>query len=128
MQKPEPYRNGMYPTNRVAGYSGVSSEDLEKYFRDDPTRLQHKPKVKLFKGEKQAATARFLWPEGSLDEIKALREMGTIAPSGGAIEEYDPTIHDVLLDARKGIGTGEPPQIQEPGSDEGSGEPAATAA
>lgn len=128
MDKPSSYRNGLFPTNRVASYACVSSEDLEKYARANYLRLQHKPMVKLFRGENQPATARFLWPEGSLDEIKALREAGTIKPNGGAIEEYDPTIHDALFDARKGMGAGSPQQKQEPGSDEGSEQQSATAA
>jgi len=128
MNKPEPYKNGMYPTNRVASYACVSSEDLERYARANYNLLQNKPMVKLFRGENHPATARFLWPEGSLDEIKALREAGTIQPSGGAIEEYDPAIHDALFDARKGTGMGGQSQTQEPGTDEEPSEMAADAA
>jgi len=102
----KPYGNMMYATSDVAGFAGVSGADLEAYAREHFADLQHKPRVKRFTGEKQAPTARFLWPDGSLEEIKALRISGQIAPAGGAVEEYDPALHDALFDAKKGLGLG----------------------
>ena len=102
----KPYGNMMYATSDVASFAGVSGADLEAYAREHFTDLQHKPRVKRFTGEKQAPTARFLWLEGSLEEIKALRVGGQIAPAGGAVEDYNPALHDALLDAKKGSALG----------------------
>lgn len=100
----KPYANDRYATGDVSRYAGVSSSDLEDYCVKHFSELINKPQVQ----ERQDATARLMWTEGSFEEVKKLREDGKLSPVGSMLLEFDPEKHAAML-AKKRKGQPEIP-------------------